>query len=180
MTNNTTGDKSSGSTSGDVTQDAPFPKPRPMDFAAPVVIFVFAAVVAYLTTTFEDASPLIVGHAMQPRNFPLFLMAVICVLNVVLIIQTVLRPPSRRDLEPWQTWLSMVVLGLFFILAAYADLFLGIIVSMFVLSILWGERRLWVSTLVSVATPAIIFFVFDQVLKVRFPRGILTNLWYGA
>ena len=33
--------------------------------------------------------------------------------------------------------------------------------------------------LVAVVTPATVFFLFDLVLKIRFPRGILTNLWYG-
>ena len=33
--------------------------------------------------------------------------------------------------------------------------------------------------LVAVITPLSIFFLFDLVLQVRFPRGILTNLYYG-
>lgn len=156
------------------------PQPALMDFVVPLVIFIFAGVVAYLTTTFDKASPLVVGKAMQPRNFPLFLMVTICIFNVVLIVQTYSNPPSSRPLEPWQTWASMLLLGVFFLVAAYLDMFLGLIVVMFIMSVVWGERRLWVAALVAVATPAVIFFTFDQLLKIRFPRGILTNLWYGA
>jgi putative tricarboxylic transport membrane protein len=150
------------------------------DFAAPAVVFIFAAVVAYLTTTFDKASPAIVGDAMQPRDFPLFLMVLICILNVVVIIQTIQNPPRVRNMEPWQTWASMALLGVFFVLAVYADMFLGLIVAMFLMTIIWGERRLWVAGLVALVPPTLIFFAFDQILKVRFPRGILTNFWYGA
>jgi len=151
-----------------------------LDFAVPAGVFLFAGVVAYLTTTFDKASPLIVGDSMQPRDFPLFLMAIISILNVVVIVQTINDPPKARNLEPWQTWASMSLLGVFFLLAVYADMFLGLIVAMFAMCMIWGERRIWVAALVAVLTPAIIFFVFDLVLQVRFPRGILTNLWYGA
>lgn len=152
----------------------------PFDFAVPAGVFIFAGLVAYLTTTFEKASPAIVGDAMQPRDFPLFLMITICVLNVVVILQTIKSPPKARPLEPWQTWWSMALFGVFFVLAFYADMFLGLIVAMFAMTFIWGERRWWVAATVALVPPAVIFFVFDQVLKVRFPRGILTNLWYGA
>ena len=164
----------------EIGDDDPPARLSPLDFVVPAVIFVFAAVVAYLTTTFEKASPLIVGDAMQPRDFPLFLMVTICILNVVLIIQTINNPPKARPLEPWQTWVSMLLLGVFFVFAAYLDMFLGLIVAMFIMCIVWGERRIWVAALVALVTPAVIFFVFDQVVQIRFPRGILTNLWYGA
>ncbi|MEL6374309.1 MAG: tripartite tricarboxylate transporter TctB family protein [Pseudomonadota bacterium] len=153
---------------------------RLSDFTMPLLVFVFAAVVAYLTTTFDKASPAIVGDAMQPRNFPLFLVIVISVLNVIVIAQTWRNPPKPREPEPWQTWASVALLGLFFLIAFCADMFLGLAVVMFVMAVVWGEKRLWLAGLVAVATPAIIFFTFDLVLKVRFPRGILTNLWYGA
>lgn len=150
------------------------------DFAVPVGVFLFAGIVAYMTTTFEKASPMIVGDAMQPRDFPLFLMVLICILNVIVILQTIQSPPRARAMEPWQTWASMALLGVFFVLAITADMFLGLIVAMFLMTIIWGERRLWVAGLVATVPPAIIFFTFDQVLKVRFPRGVLTTFWYGA
>ena len=31
----------------------------------------------------------------------------------------------------------------------------------------------------ALATPTIIFFLFDKALRVRFPRGLLTNWYYG-
>ena len=37
----------------------------------------------------------------------------------------------------------------------------------------------FVLALVGAGIPIMIFFLFDLVFRVRFPRGILTSLWYG-
>ena len=44
---------------------------------------------------------------------------------------------------------------------------------------MWGERRLPVAGSLALATPISIFLLFDTVLRVRFPRGVLTNWYYG-
>ncbi len=150
-----------------------------IDFLVPLIIFVFCGMVAYLTTTFSKAPDIVVGHAMQARDFPLFIAAVIAFFNLVLVWQIWLDPPMPRPLEPYQTWFTMLLLGVFFLLTNYADMFLAFAVVMFAMCIVWGERRLWVCALVAILTPGIIFFFFDLVLQVRFPRGILTNLYYG-
>ena len=41
------------------------------------------------------------------------------------------------------------------------------------------EKRLWVAFLTATVTPGLVFLLFDFVLKIRFPRGILMNLYYG-
>jgi putative tricarboxylic transport membrane protein len=149
------------------------------DYIVPVVVFVFCAVVIAIAMTLEEAIPLIVGHSMQPRVFPIFLMAVIAVLNVALIFQIVRSPVSRRDWEPIQTWTSAGLLLLFFLLAKYIDTLVALVIVMFMMSIVWGERRIWVAAILALGTTAFIFFSFDQILQVRFPRGLLTDAYYG-
>jgi putative tricarboxylic transport membrane protein len=149
------------------------------DYLVPVFIFAFCAVVIYISTTFEEAVPIIVGHSMQPRVFPIFLMIVIGVLNLALIAQVLSRPASRRDWEPYQTWATGVLLGVFYLIASYVDMILALIVVMFALCMVWGERRWWIAALVALGTTAFIFFSFDLILEVRFPRGLLTNWYYG-
>lgn len=56
---------------------------------------------------------------------------------------------------------------------------LALIAVIFIMCIVWGERRLWLAGLVALITPASIFLLFDLVLKIRFPRGVFTNLYYG-
>lgn len=139
----------------------------------------FCGVVAYLTTTFDKAADIIVGHAMQPRNFPLFLMLVIALLNMVLIMQLLRSPPSERRSIPYQTWLTAALFAVFYVVSTWVDMFVALAIVLFSMSVVWGERRLYVALLVGLATPTLIFFLFDLVLKVRFPRGLLINLYYG-
>jgi len=149
------------------------------DYIVPVFVFVFCAVVVAIAITLEEAIPLIVGHSMQPRVFPIFLMVVIAILNVALIFQIVRNPVSRRDWEPIQTWVSAGLLLLFFLLAKYLDMIVALIIVMFLMSIVWGERRIWVAAILALGTTALIFFSFDQILQIRFPRGLLTDAYYG-
>jgi hypothetical protein len=44
---------------------------------------------------------------------------------------------------------------------------------------LWGERRLIIAALNAILTPVTLFLLFDKVLQIRFPRGIITNWYYG-
>jgi len=154
------------------------------DILVPAAIFLFCGVVIYLSTTFERALPIIVGNSLQPRAFPIFLMVVLVLLNLIFVGQilahrTSNEPYWRRTREPFQTWASALLLGVFYLLAEYVDMMLALIVVMFALCLVWGERRWWVAASVAFGTAGLIFFSFDLVLQVRFPRGLLTNLYYG-
>lgn len=46
-------------------------------------------------------------------------------------------------------------------------------------SALVRRRCAWSAMTVGLVMPVAIFFLFDQVFEIRFPRGLLTNLWYG-
>ena len=116
---------------------------------------------------------------MQPRSFPIFLMVLIAVLNAVLIFQLMGGSRMPHPIQPPQTWISMVLMLVFYLITTYADMFLALMIVIFLMCIVWGERRFWLAGLVALVTPITIFFLFDLVLKVRFPRGILTELYYG-
>ena len=149
------------------------------DWLVPGIIFTFCAIAAAIALQFDEAPKIVVGPAMQPRSFPIFLCSIIVILNVVLIWQLIsgARMPEAR--QPLETWVTVLLMGVFYLITTYADMFLGLAVVIFLMCIAWGERRYWLAALVAVLTPASIFFLFDLVLEVRFPRGILTNLYYG-
>ena len=168
--------------SSEASNAAPETGPQRVDWVewlVPVVIFAFCAVVAYLTTTFEKAPDIIVGDAMQPRNFPLFLVALTAVLNCVLIAQMMRDGAKTRNYQPPQTLITAILMAMFWPGTVYVDMFLTFAVIMFLMCLVWGERRIWVAALVAVLTPLVVFFTFDLALEVRFPRGVLTNIYYG-
>ncbi len=148
-------------------------------FIIPALIAAFSVVVIWVSLQLEESPPMIVGDSMQPRAFPIFLMAVNLVLVAVLASQLYRNPPAKVSLERYPTWGSIALLALFYPMTVHVDMFIGIAVVMFVMSLLWGERRIWVAGVLATATPLAIFLLFDSVLKVRFPRGLLTNWYYG-
>lgn len=149
------------------------------DWLVPGVIFALCAIVIYLAFQLDTAPPIIIGEAMQPRTFPIFLMILIGILNVFLVAQLVGGDRMPHPSHAPQTWISMLLMAAFYVITTYVDMFIALMVVIFVMSIVWGERRYWLAGLTAVVTPISVFFLFDLVLKVRFPRGILTELYYG-
>ena len=145
----------------------------------PGVIAAFSGVVIWASLQLDTSPPMIVGHGMQPRAFPIFLMVLNLILVAILVVQTYRAPPERTQRESFHTWGSMLLMILFYGLTVWLDMFIGIAVVMFLMCLLWGERRLPVAAATALITPGAIFLLFDKVLQVRFPRGILTNWYYG-
>lgn len=89
------------------------------------------------------------------------------------------RDPIRIT-EPFGSkTLGTVLLMAGFVALCQLDLFLGLSAFAGSLALYWGERRLAFLLFVSIVVPVFVFMLFDQVFEIRFPRGILTNLWYG-
>ena len=73
------------------------------------VISVFSCVVIYLSLQLDLSPPMIVGHSMQPRAFPIFLMVINLILIGLLTYQFYKNPPASILLEPFHTWgLSLI------------------------------------------------------------------------
>ena len=148
-------------------------------YLIPLLIAVFAVVIIFLSLQLDESPPIIVGDSMQPRVFPIFLMILMLVLAGFLVIHNRGTPPAPVPLEPFATWGSIALMLVFYFVTRYADFFIAIAAVIFGLCLLWGERRWWVVLLTTLVTPASIFLLFDQVLRIRFPRGIFTNWWYS-
>ena len=145
----------------------------------PGIIAALSLVVIFAALQLDLSPDMIVGDSMQPRAFPIFLMVVNLVLVAILAAQLQRQAPERVPLEPLPTWGTLALLCVFYLLTTFLDLFIGIAVVMFAMCLLWGERRIAVAAAVALITPISIFLLFDAVLKVRFPRGILMNWYYG-
>lgn len=145
----------------------------------PGVIAAFSFAVIWASLQLELSPPMIVGDSLQPRVFPILLMVVNLVLAALLAIQYRAKPPKKIQREGLQTWGSIVLFVIFYPLTVYLDMLIAIAVVMFAMCLLWGERRVYVAGAVALITPAAIFFLFDKVLRIRFPRGLFTNWYYG-
>ncbi|MGI9522662.1 MAG: hypothetical protein ACR2PG_13540, partial [Hyphomicrobiaceae bacterium] len=80
------------------------------DWLVPGIIFAFCAVVIYVALQLDTAPAIVIGEAMQPRSFPIFLMALIAILNAVLVAQLMRGSRMPHPRQAPQTWLSMVLM----------------------------------------------------------------------
>ena len=148
-------------------------------YIVPIFLALFSIAVILVSLQFDTSPEMIVGDSMQARSFPIFLMAINLMLTGILSFQFYKKYPKMMELEKFPTWFSMFLFLLFYFLTITTDMFIGIIICMFLMGYVWGEKRLWVNSLNSIITPGAIFILFDYVLRIRFPRGILTSIYYG-
>ena len=147
-------------------------------YITPIFLAFFSIAIILISLQLDTSPEMIVGDSMQARSFPIFLMVINLILISVLFLQFFKNYPEKIELEIFTTWFSMFLFLLFYFLTITTDMFIGIAVCMFLMGYTWGEKRLWVNLCNAVITPGLIFLLFDSVLKIRFPRGLLTNMYY--
>ncbi len=140
----------------------------------PVLILAFCGSVFWMSTTFKKMPP-ILKRGIQPSDFPQLLILLLALLTLLMIWKD---PISVRDRLTGST-LGTIALFAGFAALAGIDFFLALGIFATMLALFWGERRVLVLVLVGFLVPAAIFFTFDQVFEIRFPRGALTQIWYG-
>lgn len=128
----------------------------------------------WLTTTFKKMPP-ILKRGIQPSDFPQLLIVLIILLTLFMVWRDPVRVRERLEGS------TVGTIALFALFAAITsiDFFLALGVFAGLLALFWGERRITVLTMIAIIVPAAIFLLFDQVFEIRFPRGLLTNIWYG-
>ena len=144
-----------------------------------IFLALLSIVIIYLALQLDLSPPMIVGDSMQPRSFPIFLMALNLTLTAILAWQIYRKSPKEPTPILRVTWLTMVLMVLFYALTVSIDMFVGISVVMFLMSLVWGQRNILVALANAILTPLFVFLLFDLVLRIRFPRGLITNWYYG-
>ena len=140
----------------------------------PFLIILFCVGAFWVSTTFKKM-PAILKRGIQPSDFPQLLLAALILLTIAMVW---VDPVKAKERLQGTTLGTILLFGVFALITAI-DFFLALAVFAFCLALFWGERRKGALLLVGVVVPVAIFFLFDQVFEIRFPRGALTNLWYG-
>jgi hypothetical protein len=149
-------------------------------YIIPIFLTLFSFVVIYLSLQLDISPEMIVGDSMQARSFPIFLMVINLLLVGILSLQFYKTYPKEVELEKFPTWSSMLLFLIFYIIILISgDMFVAIPIVMFLMGLTWGQKKIWISLTNAIVTPLSIFLLFDYVLQVRFPRGWLTNIYYG-
>ena len=142
------------------------------------LIIIISSILLIITFTFDIVPP-ILNRGIQPATFPKALLVLIICLTLVVYILSIKFPWKKEKKLPKPFYITLYNFILFIIIAKTLDFFLAISVLSFLVSYFWGERRIIALILVSILFPIIVFIFFETILGLRFPPGIITNIYYN-
>ena len=141
-------------------------------------IIVFISIILLISTFSFDIVPPILNRGIQPATFPKALLILIISLTLIIYYLSIKNPWKIGKKLPKTFFLTLLSFLIFVIISKTLDFFLAISVLSFFVSYNWGERRIFYLLLVSIIFPILVFIFFETILGLRFPPGIITNLYY--
>ena len=147
-------------------------------FIVSAVIIVISSILLYFTFAFDIVPP-ILNRGIQPATFPKALLILIIGLTLLIYFISLKKPWKIEKKLPNSFYITLLSFVVFITVSKFLDFFLGIALLSIIVSYFWGERRVAYLIMVSIIFPLIVFVFFETILGLRFPPGIITNLYYG-
>ena len=141
-------------------------------------VIIFVSAILLITTFTFDIVPPILNRGIQPATFPKGLLVLIIILTSFIYFLSFKNPWKKEKKLPKTFFLTILSFIIFIIISKTLDFFLAIAVLSVFVSYNWGERRIFYLLLVSIIFPFVVFVFFEMILGLRFPPGIITNLYY--
>ena len=142
-------------------------------------IIVFISIILLITTFTFDIVPPILNRGIQPATFPKALLVLIISLTAIIYYLSIKKPWKVEKKLPKEFFLTLFTFILFIVISKTLDFFLAISVLSIVVSYYWGEKRIFYLLLVSIIFLLFLFIFFETILGLRFPPGIITNIYYN-
>ena len=142
-------------------------------------IIIFISVILLFTTFTFDIVPPILNRGIQPATFPKALLIFIILMTSLTFYLSIQNPWKNEKKLPKTFFLTLFSFIIFIIVSKTLDFFLAISALSIFVSYCWGEKRLFYLILVGIIFPVIVFIFFETILGLRFPPGIITNIYYS-
>ena len=142
-------------------------------------VIIFVSVVLLITTFTFDIVPPILNRGIQPATFPKALLILIIAMTLIVYYLATKNPCKIEKKLPRSFFLTLFSFILFVIVSKTLDFFLAISALSIFVAYYWGEKRLFYLLLVGIIFPIIVFVFFETILGLRFPPGIITNIYYS-
>ena len=149
-----------------------------VSFKVIFIIVLISSILLYITFTFEEVPP-ILNRGIQPATFPKGLLILIISLSLIVYFLSVKEPWQIEKKLPNAFYITLGCFIIFSFISITLDFFLGISILSALVSFFWGERRIFYLFLVAIIFPIIVFIFFETILGLRFPPGIITNIYYS-
>ena len=147
------------------------------EFKVSFIIILVSSILLVSTFSF-DVVPPILNRGIQPATFPKALLVLIISLTLIVYYLSLRKPWKIKKKLPNTFFITLFSFLLFVIISKTLDFFLAISVLSVFVSYNWGERRILYLILVSIIFPILVFIFFETILGLRFPPGIITDLYY--
>ena len=145
-----------------------------------VCLVIILTSVALLITTFTfDIVPPILNRGIQPATFPKALLILIILMSLLIYYLATKNPWKVEKKLPKSFYLTILSFFIFVVISKTLDFFLAISALSIFVSYYWGEKRIFYLLLVGIIFPVIVFVFFETILGLRFPPGIITNIYYS-
>ena len=145
-----------------------------------VCLVIILTSVALLITTFTfDIVPPILNRGIQPATFPKALLILIIVMSLLIYYLAIKNPWKIEKKLPKSFYLTILSFFMFVVISKTLDFFLAISALSIFVSYYWGEKRIFYLLLVGIIFPVLVFIFFETILGLRFPPGIITNIYYS-
>ena len=146
-----------------------------------IVLFtiVFVSIILLITTFTFDIVPPILNGGIQPATFPKALLILIIGLTLIIYYVSIKKPWKIKKKLPKPFFLTLFSFVLFVFISKSLDFFLAISALSIFVSYCWGEKRIFYLLIVSIIFPLMVFIFFETILGLRFPAGIITNIYYN-
>ena len=145
-----------------------------------VCLVIILVSVALLITTFTfDIVPPILNRGIQPATFPKALLILIIVMSLLIYYLAIKNPWKVEKKLPKSFFLTLLSFFIFVVISKTLDFFLAISALSIFVSYYWGEKRIFYLLLVGIIFPVLVFIFFETILGLRFPPGIITNIYYS-
>ena len=141
-------------------------------------VIIFISTVLLISTFSFDIVPPILNRGIQPATFPKGLLVLIISLTLLIYYLSIKKPWKIEKKLPKTFFLTLLSFLIFIIVSKTLDFFLAISLLSIFVSYCWGERRIFYLLMVSIIFPIIVFIFFETILGLRFPPGIITNIYY--
>ena len=141
-------------------------------------IIIFISIILLISTFTFDIVPPILNRGIQPATFPKGLLVLIIILTSIIYYLSIKKNWDIKKRLPKSFYLTLLGFIFFITISKTLDFFLAISLLSAFISYCWGERRIIYLILVSIIFPIIVFIFFETILGLRFPPGIITNIYY--
>ena len=149
-----------------------------VEFKVSFIIILISLALLITTFTFDIVPP-ILNRGIQPATFPKALLVLIIVMTLLIYYSATKNPWKVQNKLPKSFFLTLLSFLIFVVISKTLDFFLAISALSVFVSYYWGEKRIIYLLLVGIIFPVIVFVFFETILGLRFPPGIITNIYYS-